>query len=378
MVHQDPSFTIGIEEEYLLIDNESRDLASDPPPGFLAACQEALGDKVAPEFLRCQVEVGTPVCRTMQETRQELAHLRATISACAKAYNMSPLAVSTHPFADWNKQRNTDKARYNELAKDLQVVVRRLLICGMHVHIGIEDKAIRHDIFSQITYFLPHLLALSTSSPYWVGKRTGLKSYRLSVFTELPRTGLPESFADYSEYERTLDVLIKTGMIEDASKVWWDLRPSQHYPTLELRITDVCTHIDDAIAIASLFRCLARMLYRLRRNNQRWRQYVNFLIAENRWLAQRHGVSGELIDYGKSQCVPFSDLVDEMLDLVAEDAAFFECEAELAHARTILTRGTSADQQIGIFEAAKAEGLDDRTAFNRVVDHLRAQTIADC
>ncbi|MEM6667472.1 MAG: carboxylate-amine ligase, partial [Pseudomonadota bacterium] len=307
----EPSFTLGIEEEYLLVDLESRDLAASPPEAFLSDCEARLGGAVSPEFLRCQVEIGTPVCASLTEARDHLAHLRGTIAGVAQQHGMAPIAASTHPFADWDRLKHTDRQRYNDLANELQVVVQRLVICGMHIHIAIEDEATRIDLFNQLGYFLPHLLALSTSSPFWRGKVSGLKSYRLAVFDEMPRTGLPEQFESPDQYARTIDVLVRAGMIEDATKIWWDLRPSHRYPTLEMRVTDVCTRMDDAIAIAALMRCLLRMLYRLRRDNQRWRRYSRFLIEENRWLAQRNGVKGSLIDFGKGECVPYADLIDE-------------------------------------------------------------------
>lgn len=375
MTLAEPSFTIGLEEEYLLVDRESRALAADPPDGFMRACEDALQGQVSPEFLRCQVEVGTSVCDTLDCARAELARLRRGIAEAAHAHGMAPIAASTHPFDEWERLHHTDKERYNELARDLQVVARRMVICGMHVHIAIEDEPLRHDLFGQLVYFLPHLLALSTSSPFWRGKPTGLKSYRLSVFDEMPRTGLPEFFNDPGEYQRTIGTLVSAGVIEDATKVWWDIRPSARFPTLELRITDVCTRLDDAIAIAALFRCLARMLYRLRRSNQRWRRYSRFLIEENRWLAQRHGTGGELIDFGIGARVAFADLLDEIIALVREDAEHFGCLEAVEHARTIVARGTSADRQIACFEGAKAEGADDREALRRVVDGLVAETL---
>ncbi len=374
----EPSFTVGIEEEYLLIDIESRDLAADPPKELMEECQEALPKQVSPEFLRCQIEIGTPVCGSIAEARRELALHRRTIAEKSAKYGLAPLAVSTHPFADWERQQHTDKDRYNELAKSMQVVARRLLICGMHVHVGVEEEDLRIDLFNQLAYFLPHLLALSTSSPFWRGQQTGLKSYRLSVFQELPRTGLPEPFTSAGEYERTVQVLVNAGVIEDATKIWWDLRPSARFPTLEMRVSDVCTRLDDSIAIAALFRCVTRMLYRLRRENQRWRDYARFLINENRWLAQRHGTFGSMIDYGRGESVPFHDLVDELLQLIEDDASHFHCVAAVEHARAIATEGTSADRQIAVYEKAMADGADKQEALVAVVDHLRAETLEGC
>ena len=378
MATPEPSFTVGIEEEYLLVDKETRDLVVDPPQALMEACRTALGEHVSPEFLRCQIEIGTPVCKTLAEARGELARMRRIIAEHAGKHGLAPIAASTHPFADWHLQQNTDKDRYNKIARDLQVVARRLLICGMHIHLGIEDEALRIDLFNQLPYFLPHLLALSTSSPFWGGERTGLRSYRLAVFNELPRTGLPPTFADAGEYHRTIDALVKAGEIEDATKLWWDIRPSARFPTLEMRITDLCTRIDDAITIAALYRCITRMLVRLRRSNQRWRTYSNFLINENRWLAQRFGTTGSLIDFGKGEPVPYGDLVEELIELTRPDAAYFGCEAEVANARRIVADGTSADRQMAVYDRAVAAGASKQEALKRVVDHLIAETVAGC
>ncbi len=372
---KEPDFTLGIEEEYLLVDLKSRDLVADPPHKFMKHCQDQLGGHVTPEFLRCQVEIGTPVCANIGEARDQLRKMRRVIAEAAQKHGMAPIACSTHPFARWDKQQNTDRDRYNTLAKDLQVVVRRMVICGMHVHIGIEDEDLRNDIVGQMTYFLPHLLALSASSPFWQGRLSGLKSYRLSVFDEMPRTGLPYYFESASEYKRTIQTLISAGVIEDGTKVWWDLRPSDRFPTLEMRVTDVCTKLDDALAIASLYRCLARMMYRLRVSNQRWRNYSRFLINENRWLAQRHGVEGGLIDFGQGETIPYSQLVEELLELTAEDAQVLDCVAEVNHCRTIVSQGTSADRQIDTYRMALAEGASEHDALIEVVDQLIAETI---
>jgi glutamate---cysteine ligase / carboxylate-amine ligase len=374
MAIREPSFTLGIEEEYLLVDMESRDLAPEPPPALLAKCEEALRGQVSPEFLRSQIEVGTRVCRSMQEARDELIHLRRTVGAIAGEFGLAPIATSTHPFAKWSNQQHTDKERYNVLAEDLQQVARRLVICGMHVHVGIEDDDLRIDLLGQAAYFLPHLLALSTSSPFWQGHTTGLKSYRLSVFDELPRTGLPHQFSSYSEYARTIELLVNAGLIGDATKIWWDLRPSARFPTLEMRITDVCPLLEDGICIAALFRCILRLLYRLRRRNQRWRTYAPFLVRENRWRAQRYGTQEGLVDFGKGAVVPFPNLLEELFDLVAEDAAYFGCVAEVAHARAIVSRGTSADRQLARFDAVKGLGGTEEAALIAVVDGIVEET----
>ncbi|MGI8724990.1 MAG: carboxylate-amine ligase [Methyloceanibacter sp.] len=374
MAIKEPSFTIGIEEEYLLVNKESRDLEPEPPAALLAKCEEALRGQVSPEFLRSQIEVGTRVCKSVQQARDELVHLRSTVAGIADEFGLAPIASSTHPFAEWSAQQHTDKERYNVLARDLQHVARRLVICGMHVHVGIEDDDLRIDLMSQASYFLPHLLALSTSSPFWQGTPTGLKSYRLSIFDELPRTGLPHQFSSYSEYARTVELLVSAGLIDDATKLWWDLRPSARFPTLEMRITDVCPLIEDGIAIAALYVCILRLLYRLRRKNQRWRHYPPFLIRENRWRAQRYGIGEGLVDFGKGAIVAFPMLLEELFDLVAEDAAYFGCAAEIAHARTIVQRGTSADRQLARYDEVMKLGGSEQAAFVAVVDGIIAET----
>ncbi len=375
MAIREPSFTIGMEEEYLLVDKETRDLAQEPPAALLAKCQQALPGQVSPEFLRSQIEVGTKVCRSIQEARADLIRLRSTVGGIAGEFGLAPIAASTHPFAQWSSQLHTDKERYNVLAQDLQQVVRRLVICGMHVHVGIDDDELRIDLLGQAAYFLPHLLALSTSSPFWQGNVTGLKSYRLSVFDELPRTGLPHQFSSYSEYLRTVELLVSAGLIEDATKLWWDLRLSARFPTLEMRITDVCPLIEDGIAIAALYVCIIRMLYRLRRDNKRWRYYPPFLVRENRWRAQRYGTTEGLVDFGEGALVPFPTLLEELFDLVAEDAAYFGCAKEIAYARTIVRRGTSADRQLARFDQVKELGGTEQAALVAVVDDLIAETM---
>ena len=246
----------------------------------------------------------------------------------------------------------------------------------MHVHVAIEDDELRIDLMNQVRYFLPHLLMLSTSSPFWQGEDTGLKSYRLAVFHELPRTGLPQRFESYGEYQRTVDVLVRNKVIEDATKIWWDLRPSAKFPTLEMRVTDVCTRIDDAVSIAALFACTLRMLWRLRAANQKWRSYPSFLIEENRWRAQRYGVRETLFDFGKGKLVPFASLIDELIDLIAEDAAVLGCEREVRHALNIATGGTSADRQVARYKKLLADGASDDAALVGVVDQLIAETVA--
>jgi len=370
-----PSFSIGIEEEYMLVDPAGGDLARKVPRALMPAMRKRLGKAVSPEFLQAQVEVSTPVCKSAGEARRELAALRAGVAEVAGAHDLAIIAASTHPFADALAQRITRKERYRMLAEDLQAVVRRLLISGMHVHVGIEDDDLRIDLMNQASYILPHLLALSTSSPFWHGMDTGLKSYRISVWNEMPRTGLPHPFETYSDFERHVAVLVTAGVIEDATKIWWDLRPSARYPTLEMRIADLCTTLSDAACIAALFQCWLRRLHRLRLSNQRWRQYANWLLDENRWRAHRYGIDNGLIDFGRGSIVAYAELLDEILTDTREDAEALDCVAEVTHAHEIIRRGTSAHRQLRVYREARDGGLAKDQALRKVVDWLRAETL---
>ncbi len=370
-----PSFTIGIEEEYLIVDRETRALVSDPPAGMLEECGRRLEGRVSPEFLRAQIEIGTHPHSEIQHLAADLADTRRAVCEVAEGYGAAIIASSTHPFALWWEQMPTPKERYQALAQDLGAVAHRLVICGMHVHVGIEDPDLRIDLMDQVTYFLPHLLALTTSSPFWGGRNTGLKSYRMSVFRALPRTGLPEHFTSWGEYVRHIGVLVDAGIIEDGTKVWWDVRPSARYPTLEMRIADVCTRLADAVSVASLFVSILHMLYRRRLENQRWRTYANFLINENIWRAQRYGCRGSLMDYGKGELVPFPDLMAELVELVSEDAAELGCLDEVRRIGEIVQTGTSAERQVQLYERLIADGSDPDDALRAVVDLLVEDTL---
>jgi carboxylate-amine ligase len=372
---QRPAFTIGIEEEYLIVDLETRELVRDLPDGLMESCQEILEGQVSPEFLRSQIEIGTKVCANVGAARADLKRLRRAVADVCLEYGLAPIASSTHPSADWWEQRHTDAPRYNVLANALGGVIRRLLICGMHVHVGIEDPDARVDLMNQVLYFVPHMLALSTSSPFWNGKDTGLKSYRTSVFRAVPRTGMPDEFATWAQYQRHVNVLVNAGVIEDATKLWWDLRPSARYPTLELRSNDICTNIEDTLTIAALFVSLLSMLWRRRVENQRWRIYSRMLIEENVWRAQRYGISESLIDFGRGELVPYPELLEEIIELVGEDAVLLDCVDELHHARDIVSRGTSADMQLEIFNDALNSGADETEALEQVIDWLIKETV---
>ncbi len=370
-----PSLSLGIEEEYLLVDPTSRDLVASPPEEFMLRCVERLGTRVTNELLQAQVEVDTRVCLTVAETRRDLVELRTAIAETAREFGMAMIASSTHPFANWRVQRRVDKERYNILARDMAALAERMVICGMHIHAGIEDEELRIDLMNQATYFLPHLLALSTSSPFWEGHATGLKAYRPTIFGDLPRSGLPEHFASADEWHAMLHQLQQTGLCDDATKIWWDVRPSVRFPTLELRICDICTRLEDAITIAALWQSILATLYRLRAGNQTWRRYRRTLVEENKWLAQRYGISGELADYGVLACKPVGALVEELIELVRDEAARLGCLSEVLGAREILDRGTSADRQLAVWAKALAEGATEREAAMAVVDWLIVETM---
>lgn len=359
----EPEFTIGIEEEYLLVDPDTKALA-EAPDGLIEECTADFEGQVSPEFLKCQVEIGTKVCKTIAEAREELKKLRACVSKHAKNHGLAPIAVSCHPFANWREQHHTDKARYNILSKDLAGVAQRMLISGMHVHVGIPDNDMRVDLMNQFTYFLPHLLALSCSSPYWQGQDTGLSSYRLTIFDNLPRTGLPPRVASWGEYERATGALIHMGVIEDTSKIWWDLRPSSRFPTLESRICDVTPRIEDTLTLAALTQATMRMLWRLARKNQRWRIYDSFLVGENRWRAQRYGTSEGMIDFGAREIIPFRDVAEEWIGLIEEDTNTLKSTDEVARVQRMIQEGNSADRQRAVMSAAPdtQSGLRDVVA----------------
>ncbi|CUH62570.1 Carboxylate-amine ligase YbdK [Thalassovita gelatinovora] len=371
-----PDFTIGVEEEYLLVDLDTLDLAP-APVELMTRCSAELEGQFSPEFLECQVEIGSRVCANVAEARDDLKRLRSTVARVAKDYNLAPIAASCHPFSDWRNQHHTDKERYNHLRDDLAGVVRRMLICGMHVHVGIAYEDQRIDLMNQLKYFLPHLLALSSSSPFWQGEDTGLSCYRLTVFDNLPRTGLPPQFDSWSSFDRSVHALVDMGLIDDASKIWWDLRPSSRFPTIEARICDVSPRLETTLTLAALIQSLTRMLWRLSQKNQRWRIYDNFLLAENRWRAQRYGVESGLIDYGAHEIVPFDTLVEELITLVAEDAAALNCTAEVENARLILNRGTAAQVQRQIYQDAIHAEDTKQDALKRVVKHLIEEYHAD-
>jgi carboxylate-amine ligase len=374
MALREPPLTLGIEEEYLLVERETGAVAAEPPDELFAALHERTAGRAFPEFLRAQVEVATPVCRDIGEARRALTDLRTAVIEESARFGLAPIAASSHPFSLTARQKRTEKERYIALLEEMQGAARRMMICGLHVHVGVDDDDLRVDLMNQLTYFLPHLLALSCSSPFWEGERTGLMSFRLMIFNGVPRTGLPEQFSSWGEYRRHTDILVETGIIADTSRIWWDLRPSVRYPTLETRVMDCCTTLEDALSLAALNQCLVRMLWRLRRANQRWRMYSHLLLGENRWRAMRYSFDAGLLDLGQQRIVPFAELLEELISIVREDAEVLGCVAEIERLREIVARGTSAHRQRQVHERAKAEGATDAEALRAVVDWLVAET----
>jgi len=344
-----PSLTIGIEEEYQIIDPVTRELRSYITE-ILKEDSLILGE-VKPELHQSMVEVGTRVCRTPAEARAELVRLRGLVMGLAAKKGLVIAAAGSHPFSSWMEQEITPLERYIGVREDLQDLAQALLIFGMHVHIGIEDREFLIDAMNMCRYFLPHVLALSTSSPFWMGRATGLKSYRSVVFRSFPRTGMPRRLDGWADFEELVNVMVTTNAIPNASKLWWDVRPSWNYPTLEFRICDVCPRVDEAVCIAALFQAIVAKLYKLRRDNLSWREYSVALIEENKWRAVRYGLEGRMIDLGKEQEFPARDLIQEMVEWFLGDVVDeLGSRAEVEYAFRILAEGTSADRQLAEFK----------------------------
>ncbi|MGH9464790.1 MAG: carboxylate-amine ligase [Thermoanaerobaculia bacterium] len=361
-----PAFTVGIEEEYQILDPATRELTSYVQE-FLEQGREVLKDQIKVEQLQSQIEVGSKICHSIAEAREDLARLRRTVRDVAASHGLVIAAASTHPFSRWIEQEVTPMERYLKAQAEMAELARRLLIFGMHVHVGFEDRDLMIDVMDQARYFLPHLLALSTSSPFWQGRETGLKSYRSIVFEAIPRSGPPPQFASWAEHQQFIETLVKTRCIEDATRIWWDIRPHPKYPTLEFRVCDICTRLDEAICLAALIVALVAKLVQLRQNNQSWRRYRHHLIKENKWRAVRYGVDGKLLDFGKQEEVPFRQLAEELLDWVDDVLDPLELRREVEYVRKICAEGTSADRQIATFH---------RTGdLEAVVDQLVNETV---
>jgi len=362
----DHPLTIGIEEEYQIIDPATRELRS-YVQRFLERGQTVLADQIHPEFLQSQVEAGTRICHNVQEARREVARMRHSILEVAEEEKLWVAAAGTHPFSSWARQEVSPFGRYPELARFLQDVGRRLLIFGTHVHVGLEDRELLIEVMGQMRYFLPVVLALSTSSPFWHGRDTGLKSYRSVLFGSLPRTGTPPRFSSYAEYHNYVDLLLATGSLAEPTHIWWDVRPSERFPTLEVRIPDMCTRIDETLCIAALVQAIVAKLVQLQQANQPWHTYRKHLLDENKWRVVRYGIEGKMIDFDAVREVPVPALVEELLRWVDDVVDKLGSRTDVEYACTILSQGTSADRQLAVYRRAG----DLRAVVDQVVQETQ-------
>jgi glutamate---cysteine ligase / carboxylate-amine ligase len=366
------TFTFGIEEEYFLVDAATKLLAVDVPHAFFEAATTATDGRIAPEFLQPQVEVISSPHKNTADARVELRHLRRTLAAVAAEHGLAIFAAGTHPTALWRDAQQTAKRRYDTVMHDLQMIGQRDLLCGLHVHVALPDPDRRVDVMYRMLPYLPLLLALSTSSPFWQSRRTGLKGYRLAAYDELPRTGVPELLRTREEFDAYVAALVQAGVIDDSSFIWWAIRPSLENPTLELRAPDSCTLVEDSIAIAALYRTLTRYLYVNHWRNSDLNPVTRALIVENKWRAQRYGVHGTFVTEGGALSV--AEMLEQVIGETAADAAALGCAAEIDRCRAIVGAGTSADAQLAIYEA-QAEGASRDAALGAVVDWIAAATL---
>ncbi len=372
----DLAVTLGIEEEFFLVDPKTRDLLADPDPAIFDACESTSGPhKVVRELLRTQVETNTKVCSSIAELREAMRETRRIVIQAAERFGAGVMASSTHPFADWQVQSTTQKERYESFANKFQDILRRFLVGGMHIHLGFGDADTRTRVMTAMRRYLPSLLALSTSSPFSDGRETGFKSWRIAIVGSLPRTGIPKPIWSRSQYNQLVEEYRRFRFIGDSSELWWDIRPSNHYPTVEMRICDICTRLEDAICIAALYASLVRMLIRQDRQNALPMEPLTEIIAENRWIAQRYGVFSFFGDSAqKDRRIDIEDFISEMVEQVAPDACALGCEAETRRAITIVKEGTSADRQLDLFRLRRLEGDSNREAFQHIVDQILEET----
>jgi len=363
-----PSFTIGIEEEYQTIDPQTRDLRSHIHAEIIAKGKMRMEERVKAEMHQSVVEVGTRVCRDVKEAREDVKRLRREMIGLAKENGLLLAAGATHPFSDWRTQEIYPDERYHTLVEELKTVARSNLIFGLHVHVGVEDRETSVHLMNSARYFLPHLLALSANSPFWLGMNTGLKSYRCKVFDKFPRTNIPDTFASWAEYEGFVNLLIKTNCIDNAKKVWWDIRPHPFFSTLEFRVCDIPMRLDETVALAALMQATVAKLYKLHSQNQTYRIYSRALIMENKWRASRWGIDGKLIDFGKQVEVPERDLILEYLDFVDDVVDELNCREEVNYVHEILENGTGADRQLKVFQ--------ETNDLKHVVDFMVEETKA--
>jgi glutamate---cysteine ligase / carboxylate-amine ligase len=375
-------FTIGVEEEFQIIDPETLELRSHVVQLISAAASRGLGDLVKQEMHQSIVETGTNICNNVDELYVEMYKTRSELVSAAESTGLQVAAAGTHPFSSWIDQVISPGERYQNIVEEMGQLARSLLIFGMHIHIAMPDKQTTIDMMNMVRYFLPHLLALSTSSPFWMGRNTGLKSFRTTVFRRFPRTGIPETFESWSAYENFVNLLVKLNCIDTGKKIWWDVRPHPTYGTLEFRMFDVTTRVEEAVAIAALTQAIVVKLHRLYTGNVSWRLYRRALIEENKWRAARYGVEGKLIDFGKEEEVPVRLLMMELLELVDDVVDELGSRGAVNYVKTILDEGTSADRQLRVFEQTgdmkevvrhlvretRASAMDERTSSAGLTD----------
>ena len=342
-------FTLGVEEEFQIVDPQTGELRSHVSE-LLASSAPALGDQIKRELHQSIVEVGTKICQNVGELRGEIFRIRHELSSAAERVGLAVAAAGTHPFSRWQDQIISPGVRYDSIVEELQQLARSLLIFGLHVHVGVPDRSMMIDLMNEVRYFLPHLLALSTSSPFWMGRDTGLKSYRTTIFRAFPRTGVPDHFGSWSEYENYIQLLVELHSIDDAKKIWWDVRPHPVFGTLEFRVCDVPTKPEEAVMLGALVQAIVVKLYRLRIRNQGFRLYRRALIEENKWRAARYGLDGKLIDFGRRAEVPMRDLALELLEFIDDVVDDLGSRKEVEYVKTVLREGTSADRQLAVFQ----------------------------
>ena len=360
-----PDLTLGIEEEFQVVDAETRELKSHISQMFEKG-EAALHEKIQREFHQGVIEIGSKICRDIREARQDVTQTRATVCAIAREHGLRIASAGTHPFTHWADVETTPNPRYDRILKDLQVVARANLIFGLHVHVGLDDKETLIHVFNMARYFVPHILAFSVNSPFWCGRETGWKSYRTKVFEKFPRTGIPDAFTSFGEYEELLRDLIRTNSIENGKMIWWDLRPHWRYPTLEFRCCDAMMRVDETIAMVALIQALVAKLYLLHKRNLSFRLHRRALIQENKWRAARWGVEGRLIDLGKMQEVPLPHLAAELLDFVDEVVDELGVRSEIGYLREIVAGGTGADRQLAVWRQTGD--------FKKVMDYIVSET----
>jgi glutamate---cysteine ligase / carboxylate-amine ligase len=366
MTVQRPAFTLGVEEEFQIIDPETRELRSHVQE-MLEEGVRVLKERVKPEMHQSVMEIGTGICKDAGEVRRDVMELRSEIIRLAEKSGMKVAAAGTHPFSNWADQLIYPDERYAAIVQEMQLVARANLIFGLHVHVGIADRALALQIMNEARYFLPHFLALSTSSPFWMGRNSGLKSYRTKVFERFPRTNIPEVFETPAEFDDYVRILVKTNCIDNGKKIWWDVRPHPFFDTIEFRVCDVPMRLDETVAIAALIQAICAKLFQLREKNLGWRTYRRAFLLENKWRAARYGIEGNLIDFGKEIEVPFRDLAEEMLEFVDDVVDDLGSRREVESIRWILDNGSGADRQLAVY---RESGEDLR----KVVDFICEET----